>query len=105
MQNQMTALAKDICDRMQQVEMKESDGNSFESVQQQEGGMDVNMWLEKVVRLPQYAKCFEEDGWEEMDLIKSCLKEEHLSKMKITKTGHRLKIMNALKSMQQSSNE
>ena len=54
---------------------------------------EVAKWLKNIVELPQYLGQFEEEGYDDLLIIKETLTEEDLIKIGINKRGHRKKIL------------
>merc|ERR1712129_593315 len=113
MQSQLKKLTKrltnDIHEKMieqKEKEIENGDGDKL-AIEQEEGPgvescVDINVWLGKQLKLPQYLEAFMDEGWDDLDLIKDGLEQGHLKQMKV-KTGHQFKIMNAIKYLKKQS--
>ena len=64
----------------------------------------LELWFKEQLRLPQYQDVFIDHGWDDLEIIKNNLTEQHLQEMKITKTGHRVKIMHHTNALKNSTN-
>eukprot|EP01084_Bolivina_argentea_P033828 62540_1 len=76
------------------VEFKQKDAQIPEN--------EVKLWLTNIVKLPAYYSLFEEDGWVELDDVKT-LTDDKLKEIGIKKGGHRNKILRKINELNKSN--
>merc|ERR1712228_866279 len=76
-----------------------ADNSLDAAIHEKDGSDDINeevvRWLTDIVELPQYLQIFRQEAIENMSIVK-LLNMEILTKMKIKKIGHQLKILHQI---------
>ena len=96
-QNQIIHIGEDE-DRLTDFEENKvysDDRRPFEEKNQEN---EVVIWIRDTLKMPQYLEVFEAEGFDQLDMMRE-LTEIHLKELGINKMGHRLKILKAIREL------
>ena len=85
-----------------EIELLKNSGNIRDKDGKDKKLHPVEIWLKDVVKLPEYYPLFEENGFDDMNVVKM-LNMQQMEKLGINKLGHQLKIMGAVENLKQDN--
>eukprot|EP01084_Bolivina_argentea_P145619 255192_1 len=91
---------KQLGDMIMNVQTHILDGDDNDHKDQNDATQELSDWLTDVVGLPQYIDTFIENGFEDLESLENVTMDD-LIEIKITKLGHRKKLLAKIQSIQQ----